>query len=42
MPKSAVGPVALGAAKAQAALAQTGNVFGGDGIVGQQAGQQRV
>ena len=36
MPKSAVGPVALGAAKAETALAQTGNIFGGDGIVGQQ------
>ena len=35
MPKSAVGPVALGAAKAETALAQTGNILGGDGIVGQ-------
>ena len=42
MPKSAVGPVALGAAQAQAALAQAGNVLGGDGIIGQQARQQQM
>ena len=42
MPKSAVGPVALGAAKAETTLAQTGNILGGDGIVGQQTGQQQV
>ena len=34
--------MALGAAKAETTLAQTGNILGGDGIVGQQAGQQQI
>ena len=42
MPKSAVGPVALGAAKAETTLAQTGYILGGDGIVGPQTWQQQV
>ena len=42
MPKAAVGPVAFGAVQAQAALAQPGDVLGGDGVVRQQTGQQQV
>ena len=42
MSEAAVGPVALGAAQAEAALAQTGDILGGDGVIGQQAGQQQV
>ena len=42
MSEAAVGPVALGAAKAQAALAQAGDILSGDGVIGQQAGQQQV
>ena len=40
--EAAVGPVALGAAQAEAALTQTGDILGGDGVIGQQAGQQQV
>ena len=42
MPKPAVGPGAGAAAKAEAALAQAGNVVGGDGVLGQQPGQQQI
>ena len=42
MAEAAVGPVAFRTAQAQPALAQPGNVLGGDGGIGQQAGQQQV
>ena len=42
MPKAAVRPVAHFAVQAQAALAQAGDILGGDGVICQQARQQQV
>ena len=42
MSKAAVRPVAHFAVQAQAALAQAGDILGGDGVIRQQTGQQQV
>ena len=42
VPEPAVGPGAGAAAQAEAALPQAGDILGGDGVIGQQTGQQQI